>query len=479
MIELTRKGFLGGLLATAGIATGGAPVVPQGKPKLVLGVFSDTHITTPESCEEVENALRYFKSRKVDAVLHAGDITDWGIKSGYRMMKETWDKVFGGTDVVPLFITGNHDYDGWGSPALGLEMRANGYSEFDNIKFNGGQEKVWKEVFGEDYAPIRVRTVKGYDFISAEWDAMKDFPAWMEKNGGKYEDGRLFFYFQHDYIHGCWGGENKVRPTKTVLDRFPNCIAFTGHLHTTFNNERAINQTGFTHIAIPSLSYNGAGGHRENGDTEWNGAGEDLRVMPTNPARFLQRGDQGFVVNVYEDRVAVERFDFDEMEHGAPDWVIPLPVKDGNKPYDWQTRVKTVPAPTFPTGATVRTFTRHWVNRSSRWAVSMVCTFPSAMPPEGYRIDIYRIRAVLADGTVAMEKNFVSPAHLKMAKYEPKTMKLWFDVRDLPQGVPYRLEVSAATSFHRYSAPIYTKEMRVEPGRDKSRIDRKTGERVG
>ena len=483
MKDITRKRFLCSLSAAiaAGRSSAESLSHPAGKPLLTLGVISDTHVTTPESCEEMENALRYFKSRGVDAVLNAGDLTDWGLRSGLRYVKETWDRVFGGTDVKPLFITGNHDDLGWYSPSLGLEMRANGYSEYDNLKFsNGGMKANWEAIMGEPYAPIRVRTVNGFDFISAEWTAMKDFPAWMEANGSKYRDGRLFFYFQHDYIHGCWCGEgpNVADATKRILDTFPNCIAFTGHLHTTFNNERAINQTGFTHIGLPSLSYNGIGGSWENGGGEWwesHRGQKDPRIMPPNPARFLQRGDQGLVVSVYRDRLVAERFDFEEMEHGAPDWVVPLPVTEGNKPFDWNTRVNAVPAPAFPPDATVRTFTRHWTNRSGEPAVPMVCTFPAAIAPNGYRIDRYRIRALLDDGTPKMTKCFVDPAFGRAPKHCQKTMQLWFDVKDLPQGVNYRLEVTATTPLGKYSAPIYSKVQRSEPGLEKSRLGHRDG----
>ena len=78
-------------------------------PALRFGVVADMHITTPASCAMTEKAFRYFKARGVDAVMVPGDMSDWGLRSGLEYFKATWDKVFAGTDVAPLFCTGNHE----------------------------------------------------------------------------------------------------------------------------------------------------------------------------------------------------------------------------------------------------------------------------------------------------------------------------------------------------------------------------------
>ena len=126
--DISRRGFLCGAAAffVAGCKTGGwlADV-----PRLRFGVVSDTHVTTPESCAMAEKAFRYFRSRGADAVMVPGDITDWGVRSSFEYFKESWDKVFAGTDVAPLFCTGNHDREGWLYPDMAMEMHANGYSE--------------------------------------------------------------------------------------------------------------------------------------------------------------------------------------------------------------------------------------------------------------------------------------------------------------------------------------------------------------
>ncbi len=81
MADISRRGFIGGAMAAffvSGCRTGGWLA---GRPSLRFGVVSDIHVTTPKSCAMFKKALRYFKSRDVDAVLLSGDITDWGIRS--------------------------------------------------------------------------------------------------------------------------------------------------------------------------------------------------------------------------------------------------------------------------------------------------------------------------------------------------------------------------------------------------------------
>ncbi len=91
-MNATRRGFLAG---SAAFALGGWRLYAAppgwkhgGKPNLVLGVVSDTHLRTrlgpsgkighnwPD--KYFAAALEYFKSRNVDAVIHCGDFAHRG-----------------------------------------------------------------------------------------------------------------------------------------------------------------------------------------------------------------------------------------------------------------------------------------------------------------------------------------------------------------------------------------------------------------
>ena len=377
-----------------------------------------------------ERAFKYFKSRGADAVMIPGDLTDWGLKSGFKYIKSTWDKVFSGTDVVPLFCTGNHDFEGWAYGDMTMEMHANGYSE-DEALARIGLAEEWERIFGEMYAPFRVRTVKGYDFVSVEWDSFEKFPEWMAANGGRFKGGKPFFFFQHMPARGTTsdsGGWDDKGAAFAALKEFPNAFAFTGHSHRPFNDERSIWQGEFTAIATPSLSYACFPPGHENGGGK-------------------------------RDGTSVQ----------APAWIVPLSC--GEKPYDFASRAAASVAPEFPSGAKLRIDTRNTENRSGKWVIVMNCEFPSAVPPAGGRVFDYEIRIVPKDGSKPMAKKFLSPAYSRMAKYEPKGQRFWFDVAELPQDVDYVVEVRAFNCFGKESRPLVSGVWHSVPGLDKVKKD--------
>jgi hypothetical protein len=421
-------------------------------PNLVFGVLSDVHVTTKESTRMLETAYAYFKKRSVDAVMIPGDITDWGNRKSLQYFKESWDKFFKGGQVVPLFCTGNHDYEGWRYPDMYVEMLANGYDENDAMLKCGGVFPVWREVLGDDISQIRVRNVKGYDFISTEWNAQRLFPEWWAENSNRFKGKKPFFYFQHLPIPGATGDAPRYKDSDFIADsfaEFPNAVAFTGHYHTPFYNETAIAQKKFTAISVPSLSYVSLPRNYENGNGLRNG--ESKQSMVNMMHRHKKIAGTGFLVSVYEDEMVVERIDFNRGGETAADaWIVPL--SSGAKPFDIASRAEKSIAPEFPANAKFEVETTNGENRVGCWAIMMDCLFDAAVPQKGCRVYDYEITAVLADGTTAMRKRFLSPAYGRLEEYEPKKLNFWFDVMDLPQGADYRLEVRARNEYGKKSS---------------------------
>ena len=432
-----------------------------GAPEMKFGVVSDIHVTTPKSCRLLERSLEYFRRRGVDAVMIPGDLTDWGLKSGLVHVKCVWDKVFGGTDVVPLFCTGNHDYDGWDYGDMKVEMHANGYSEEERL-VKLGMAETWKEVFGEDFAVVRRRSVKGYDFISCEYEATagEKLKAYLAANGAGLKGSKPFFFFQHLPIKGTTVdsfGWSDGGVTKPILADYPNCIAITGHTHRPFIDERQIWQGEFTVVGTPSLSYAGLPGGHENGGGDR--SGKSKQAMPPIPVRRDLRGGEGYLVSVWPAKAVFERLDLEEETECAPERLVPLPVAAA-KPFAEGVRDAGEPVPRFPFGATLDLETRNTENRSGHWTIVLNCEFPSALMPSGHRVFDYEIKAVPLDGSAPTVKRFLSPAYPKLAKYEPARQRFWFDVAELPTGKDYRVEVRAYNCFGKASAPLVSDSMK-------------------
>ncbi len=454
---MSRRTFLGGSMAFLVAGWRNATEL-FGTPELQFGVLSDVHITTPQSVAVMEKAFAWFRQRGADAVMMPGDLTDWGLCRSFDYLEASWEKYFKDGKTVPLFCTGNHDYEGWRYADMAMEMFTNGYSKEEAL-CKCGLERYWEKTFGEKFAPVRVRTVKGYDFVSAEWRAEKDVPAWLAANGSRLRGKKPFFYFQHVPINGTTGDSRRngsKDPVYTALKAFPNAIAFTGHTHTTFNDERSVWQGDFTAFAVPSLSYAGLP-WVENGSGLRNGKAK--KTMPALPYRRDLRGGQGYYVSVYSDKMVVERIDVEEgCVAGAEAWVVPLGSNE--KPFAPSVRAAASVAPKFPAGARVRTETRNADSRIGKWAIVMNCTFESAVPFPRERVHHYEIAAVPKDGSKSLVKRFLSPAFAKMAKYEPKVQRFWLNAAELPRGTEYVLQVRAVNCYGKRSAPLISRVWR-------------------
>ena len=477
---LRRRSFIAGLTAF-GLGGCKSPLWFGDAPRLKFGVISDIHITTPASAEAFRRALVYFRDRGADAVLVAGDLSDWGLKSGFRSVAETWYDVFpndcgaDGEKVVKLFITGNHDFDGWDYGDMTLDMHVQGYSE-DEALSKHGMAKCWEEAFHEPFAEIRKRTVKGYDFVSAEWAGLEKSEndaktaEWLAAHAGELSNDKPFFFFRHAPLPGTVSsslGRPGVKTLTDALRKFPNCIAFNGHTHWTLNDERSIWQEEFTAISIPSMSYTTMPRGYENGSDSRKG--DSKLGMPRLPSRDNLEEAQGYFVSVYEDRMVVERRDFEHMTEAATPWIVPLGANRA-KPFAWTVRAMTAPVPQFAAGAEVDAFVTNADTRGGHWAIFMTLEFPAAECADGGRVFDYEVRAELVSGGApAALKRFLSPAFYKRPEDEPSFLSFRFDAMDLPESGRYCFAVYPRNCFGVAGRPIHSRFFESKPGKSKAK----------
>ena len=378
---MTRREFCAGsLAAVAAPGLGLSAFGAMGKPNLKVGVLSDIHIMKAADAAWFEKALRQFDAEKVDAVAITGDLTICARIAEMKLVSDAWFRVFpddrrsDGTRIERIFVTGNHDVDAWtlsGQPPYGFKDRAE--AERDCFYFN--REKVWKELFHEDYRPVVVKEVKGYVFVLRNWISQHSFigretsplKEVLAEIDGKLRRKRPFFYLQHDALDDTVNAPWLVQGAKfrfaqdggfarSCLNGYANCLALTGHSHFSLTDEQSIWQGEFTAVNCSCLcgyafSYPG----RENGFASL----DFRRTPPFEMGVFDHRAvHQGLVMEVFDDRIVFRKRDFNYGLSLGADWVVPLfggrtVPPSGTPKYDPVRRAHEAKAPEFAADAKV------------------------------------------------------------------------------------------------------------------------------
>ena len=287
-------------------------------PLLRLGVASDLHVTDWASAEVIRKALRWYRERGVDAVVVAGDLTDHGLLPQLETVARSWNEVFpgdrapDGRHVEKLFIYGNHDFEGlayrdkWMDTAFAVHRLSREEAE-GLLLAKIGLGEAWERCFGEPYAPIWHKKVKGFDFVggSSAWKAPEGLAGWFAANGGALDPSKPFFYIQHPHPKGTVYGPSAPGcddgDSTRLLSSCRNAVVFSGHSHLPLSEPSAVWRGAFTSVATASLSYGFWPDAPEKTDLSRAGA-----LGLPGGVRFAQ----GLLADVFADRIELSRRDF-------------------------------------------------------------------------------------------------------------------------------------------------------------------------
>ncbi len=347
----SRRGFIAGAAAfslSGCLAPGGAL---SGRPNVKFGVVSDIHITDWTSTLIFRKALRHFRDEGVDAVMIVGDMADHGILPQLENVSRAWYEVFpddtapDGRHVEKLFVYGNHDPEGlaYRDAAMDKAFAVHGltYEQAAKLELRKiGLAKCWEQCFNEEYSPIYIKNVNGYDFIGGHWDTwqgIRGLEDWFKENISKVNTDQPFFYFQHAtpagtiYGSDSWG-DDEGQSTR-CLAPYQNAVAFSGHSHRPLTDKRSYWRGEFTSIGTSTLSYvclpsgrKGRPNYRTNLDAR-----------------------HGQIVSVYDDRMVIVRRDFIHDENLDEALVFSVPAKPSS--YSVRALLKRE-RPVFPAGTT-------------------------------------------------------------------------------------------------------------------------------
>jgi hypothetical protein len=342
MTDMTRNEFLRGALASFG-AVGARSLFamppgwkPQGKPAFTFGVVADTHLRTSPRYGSVidknwkgtyfESALRHFKSRNIDAVVHCGDFAHLGQVVEMEAHAAIWRKVFpenkgnDGREVAKLFVTGNHEFCSHVGGNRGAFVRRlyPDQDRWNDAVLQVDTAQKWRRIWGEEYKEVWHREVKGFHFFGWQYGAdLGKMASLLDESIETYglnKSSIPFFFIGHV---PSWHPKKLM----TVLRRHGcrNSVAFYGHNHYSAANLGTFvcNCDVFTSINVPCCApgWGAALVHDEKIAA--------TRIENREGVKKL-KSRQGLVVSLYDDMMVVERHEFGAGGKLGRDIVMPL-----------------------------------------------------------------------------------------------------------------------------------------------------------
>ncbi len=245
------------------------------RPSIRIGLLADTHIGDNNDNSDLKRALRIFDAKKADAVIAAGDLTDFGLLSELKEVAAAWNEVFPGSrrsdgePVARLFHYGDHD------TALNFKVRQREVVEkgrwADYIP-HIGPDVAWERAFGEKFEPVMRRMLKGCEFTLVHFLPSPAPSISSASSVPSTPEPWLRVFSQHRAYRGLFarpGCGDEISwddgASLAFLTNTPNTIAVCGHAHISATNATSFVAgggsgatalpDGFAAIAIPSLFY--------------------------------------------------------------------------------------------------------------------------------------------------------------------------------------------------------------------------------
>ena len=303
---IDRREFVRSSVALVGLsAIGGCRHFASEKPLLTVGALADTHIRDADGLAMFECTLRHFKANGVDVVVHAGDITNDGLRSQLSEVAKRWFSVFPADEATPVeffAVYGNRDFKL--SSITDPEERIRNSA----ISIYTDPYGEWKRLFGHEMSDVYLRRIGGYCFIGAQYGKEHQLAQFLREHDDLLDSDRPFFYVQHPHPKGtCFAplAAADSGASTAVLSGYPNAIAISGHAHQSLQNDLALWQGSFLSL----------------------GPGAHWAVKKTLGQRERRPAHQSAILRLYADRLVISRRDCVEDVSLGPDWIVPLPYK--------------------------------------------------------------------------------------------------------------------------------------------------------
>lgn len=257
---MTRRRFI-----ELGVAAGAGACVRKGFADLGgtvrFGIISDTHVVGPESIEELSRAFAFLRDKGVDAVIHCGDMTDFGYLHQLEAFAEAWKGAMPpGVPLIP--VLGNRDVTfskripenkrAADMPKLILSDPAAHIRRILGVDLNGGARAV---------------SVRGVNIVAADWGHEGEIEKFIQTRPELRDPSRPLVHIQHPHPKGIWEAAPYSDAAETCwLNMFPKAVSLSGHSHNPFSSPHSFHAGEFTFVAAGS--YYLSGGEQQKGIRE-------------------------------------------------------------------------------------------------------------------------------------------------------------------------------------------------------------------
>ena len=294
-----------------------------------IGIISDFHLNKNNSYhiyQEFSNnlyqALKVFKKKKVNIILIAGDITDNGDIINYIYFKQIFYSVYNEIErPIVISIMGDNDY---------LDMS---YSKIEN------QKKFFSYMNSYPYSHY---LINNYNFIFCSNDNQQitkngiENYSWLnssieEAKKNEFKKGDPIFVVTHlPPKNTVYGSENLFGNERIFefLKNYPDVICISGHSHYSLRNLKSIWQGEFTVINTQSLS-----------NIDLNNTFQNSLYIRYNSAK---NNSMGLILNLNEENAIFERINFSNEEVMEERWKINFPIKTSDFKYRFDRRNKKI-----------------------------------------------------------------------------------------------------------------------------------------
>lgn len=375
-------------------------------PALRFAVCSDIHL---DGDENQDNAIRFAemfkesyeysknhdKYNKLDAVMVCGDMTEWGLEIEYQMYEKiVSENLKEGTQMLECM--GNHEF---------IESReVEGIDPFANYKKYVSEETETHTVIG------------GYHFIGISYsDNEENFTGkteWLKEQldiAVADTGSKPIFVFQHPHptltVYGSinWGDLS----IRSVLEKYPQVVDFSGHSHYASSDPRTIWQGSFTAVGTGAMT----------------GLMGNLNYISGDAYGTVESGTYDIVEVDAEGNIRIRVFDsVNKVFFENCDYYLKNPAVKKNRIYTWGNMYSLDTKPQFPKKAEITAN----VNDSGE----TVITYPNAkgyFEAESYKVtvskgikNVYEATVLSNYTTATATEMFINLGVLEDGKYKVK-----------------------------------------------------------